>query len=61
MKTEAFVIFILSNSVAIYSALQEYQMVCGMKYVSDDTFLIKGLANEFKGASNAFQGKWDRI
>lgn len=54
MKTEAFEIFIPSNSVAIYSALQEYEMVCGMKYVSNDPILIKGVANEFKGVSSHF-------
>lgn len=61
MKTEASVIFILSNSVAIYRVLQVYQMVCGMKCVSDDPILVKDLANECKGTSNPFQRKSDRI
>jgi len=60
MKTEALVIFIPSNSVALYRALRDHHMVCSMKYVSDDPMLIKGLANELKGVSNPFQGKSDR-
>lgn len=43
-----------SFCVAIYRALRECQMLCGMKYVSDDTILIKGLTNEFKCVFNPF-------
>lgn len=41
MKTEASVIFILSNGAAIYSILQEHQMVCGMRYVSEVPVFVK--------------------